>query len=231
MHNSQFDLSTNCRLLTIYCLQDQNYRKENFFLNFPSLNLLWEFFLFFQIRNFFLKILDFFNFQGIDTLYAHYYESEMRRSKRGEDENAGKKDGPKVRTQKTLCDCISVIMWARRPGCGFLINFANFSINARRSFREKGRWKKGGGSDATTTMASRKEGLPALQSLSIAVYVSVFAFAFAFVFERIRTRRFSISRATLTVRAYASHAIINVDTPNGAWYPKYAVRWRTRCLT
>lgn len=82
----------------------------------------------------------------------------MKRSKRGEDENAGKKDGPKVRAQKTLRDCISVIMWARRPGCGFLINFANFSINARRSFREKGRWEKRGGSDSTTTMASRKEG-------------------------------------------------------------------------
>jgi len=119
----------------------------------------------------------------------------MKRSKRGEDENAGKKDGPKVRAQKTLRDCISVIMWARRPGCGFLINFANFSINARRSFREKGRWEKGGGSDSTTTMASRKEGLPALQSLGIAVYVSVFAF----VFEQIRTRRFSISRATFAL--------------------------------
>lgn len=137
----------------------------------------------------------------------------MRRSKRGKDENAGKKDGPKVRTQKTLCDCISVIMWARRPGCGFLINFANFPINARRSFREKGRWKKGRGPDATTTMASRKEGLPGLQSLGIAVYVSIFAFVYSNEYKPVDFQSLELH---LTVRAYVSHAIMDVDTPNGA---------------
>lgn len=133
----------------------------------------------------------------------------MKRSKRGEDENAGRKDGPKVRAQKTLRDCISVIMWARRSGCGFLINFANFSINARRSFREKGRWEKGGGSEATTTMASRKEGLPALQSLLPSTCPS--SPLYSNKYEPV-----DFQSPEPHSRLYASHAIMDVDTPNGA---------------
>lgn len=138
-----------------------------------------------------------------------------RRLKR--DENAGKKNEPKVRAQKMLRDCISVIMWASRPGCGFLINFANFSINARRSFREKGRWKKGGGSDATTTMASRKEGLPVLQSPDIVDATCPSSPLYSNKYEPV-----NFQSPEPHSRLYlASHAIMDVDTPNGAWYPKY----------
>lgn len=61
----------------------------------------------------------------------------MREEENGRREKAAV--GPRER------DCISVIMWAGgRLGCGFLINFANFSINAtaRRFPRKEGQKRK-----------------------------------------------------------------------------------------
>lgn len=64
-------------------------------------------------------------------------EDEARGSKIKMWERGEKKEGR--RSQES--DCISVIMWAGRSGCGVLINSANFSINAT-WLPAGGRWKR-----------------------------------------------------------------------------------------
>jgi len=55
-----------------------------------------------------------------------FLEGETGGSK---DEKCGGEKGEE-NDRKAESDCISVIMWVGRSGCGVLINSANFSINA-----------------------------------------------------------------------------------------------------